>query len=112
MVGPCEAIPTGYAPHDPSTVGPVGLGKLLVLVDEGPGQCLRDAQRAYGKLLKGSFILQAGTYQLDIDVVRLAAGGGSIGSGYIRVTSVPVPAALWLFGSGIAALGWFRRRSL
>jgi hypothetical protein len=26
------------------------------------------------------------------------------------VTAVPVPAAVWLFGSGLAALGWSRRR--
>jgi hypothetical protein len=27
-----------------------------------------------------------------------------------RVTAVPVPAAVWLFGSALAGLGWFRRR--
>ena len=26
------------------------------------------------------------------------------------VTAVPVPAAVWLFGSALAGLGWFRRR--
>jgi hypothetical protein len=26
------------------------------------------------------------------------------------VTSVPIPAAVWLFGSGLGLLGWFRRR--
>jgi hypothetical protein len=28
----------------------------------------------------------------------------------IVVTNVPVPAAVWLFGSALAGLGWFRRR--
>ena len=30
----------------------------------------------------------------------------------INVAAVPVPAAVWLFGSGLGLLGWFRRRQL
>jgi hypothetical protein len=29
----------------------------------------------------------------------------------IRTSTVPVPAAVWLFGSALAGLGWFRRRA-
>jgi hypothetical protein len=29
----------------------------------------------------------------------------------IVVTAVPIPAAVWLFGSGLAGLGWFRRKT-
>jgi hypothetical protein len=29
----------------------------------------------------------------------------------ITVSAVPVPAAVWLFGSALAGLGWFRRRT-
>jgi T5SS/PEP-CTERM-associated repeat protein len=32
------------------------------------------------------------------------------GTDRLRITAVPIPAAVWLFGSGLAMLGWFRRR--
>jgi hypothetical protein len=39
-------------------------------------------------------------------------GAGEVTSAYFGGTTVvPVPAAVWLFGSGLAALGWMRRRS-
>ena len=28
----------------------------------------------------------------------------------VTLTAVPIPAAVWLFGSGLGILGWFRRR--
>jgi len=37
-------------------------------------------------------------------------GDRRIDSGYIYGTVVPIPAAAWLFGSGLLALGWVRRR--
>ncbi len=40
---------------------------------------------------------------------NLPAFSGAVG---IDVNVVPVPAAVWLFGSGIGLLGWLRRRSL
>jgi len=65
---------------------------------------------ADGRLSNGSIFLAEGTYQLDLELTRNATGFTS-GGGYIRVTSVPVPAAVWLFGSGLSLLGWFRRKS-
>jgi hypothetical protein len=45
-------------------------------------------------------------------VFGASVGGGlnSVGLDNIVVTSVPVPAAVWLFGSGLGLLGWMRRR--
>jgi hypothetical protein len=34
----------------------------------------------------------------------------AIGFDNVVVTVVPIPAAVWLFGSALAGLGWFRRR--
>jgi hypothetical protein len=37
-------------------------------------------------------------------------GGGAIEIDNINVSAVPVPAAVWLFGSALAGLGWMRRK--
>jgi hypothetical protein len=37
-------------------------------------------------------------------------GGGAIQLDNIAVSAVPVPAAVWLFGSALAGLGWLRRK--
>ncbi len=36
----------------------------------------------------------------------------SIATGFYSVATVPVPAAVWLFGSAIGLLGWMRRKTL
>ena len=46
---------------------------------------------------------------------RKIVGFEVIGSGiyddFVVGTAVPVPAAVWLFGSALAGLGWFRRKT-
>jgi hypothetical protein len=37
-------------------------------------------------------------------------GGATIEIDNVVVSAVPIPAAVWLFGSGLGLLGWFRRR--
>lgn len=71
-------------------------------------------------------ILEIGEYYGDEDIISLIGNGGlqnitqaEFWSEYapyapvylddIVVSAVPVPAAVWLFGSALAALGWLRR---
>ena len=62
-------------------------------------------------LSKGSLYLGPGTYNLDINVVRVASGV-TYGSGYIRATNVPEPATILMLGAGILGLGLFQYRKL
>jgi len=44
------------------------------------------------------------------DISSLVANGSPSFGTYLVRTTVPVPAAVWLFGSALAGLGWFRRK--
>jgi len=46
----------------------------------------------------------------DIQDVTMT-GYGATGDIWVSVEVVPVPAAIWLFGSGLGLLGWLRRRT-
>lgn len=54
--------------------------------------------------------LSAGTYVLEIRGNVVGSAGGSY-SGVLNVSSVPVPGALWLFGSAVGAMVTMRRRA-
>ena len=54
---------------------------------------------------------------LNLESVRFFAQGNGFGFGYgeieldnVVVSAVPIPAAVWLFGSALAGLGWLRKR--
>jgi len=47
---------------------------------------------------------QTGQYSID-------DGAGRIGPGSVTASAVPVPAAVWLFGSALGLLAWIRRRA-
>jgi hypothetical protein len=54
---------------------------------------------------------------LNLERVIFEAEGDGFGPGFGRIevdnlqlTAVPVPAAVWLFGSALAGLGWMRRK--
>lgn len=59
-------------------------------------------------VLPGS-LLGAGTYVLEVRGKVVGAAGGSY-SGVLNLAPVPVPAAAWLFGSGVVGLLATRRR--
>ena len=48
----------------------------------------------------------------DLDSVVFSDGGVAVAPAItnIQLTAVPIPAAVWLFGSALAGLGWLRRR--
>jgi hypothetical protein len=97
------ALPLGYVPG--STVG-IGC----------PGGCVA----AWGTTVAAANVtytvlnpitLGPGSYVLQIRGDATGAFGGSY-SGVLNLTAVPVPAALWLFGSAVGGLGLLRRRNL
>jgi len=55
---------------------------------------------------------------LNLQLVTFAAEGDNSGFAYltavqidnINVSEVPIPAAVWLFGSALAGLGWLSRK--
>jgi hypothetical protein len=63
----------------------------------------------------GDEILGSGVFGMDFQSSHPDAestlGHSAFGTYLVRTTAVPVPAAVWLFGSALAGLGWFRRKS-
>jgi hypothetical protein len=46
----------------------------------------------------------------SVDVIAPSPYGNNIDN-IVMTTAVPIPAAVWLFGSALAGLGWFRRQA-
>jgi len=62
-----------------------------------------------------AYVLAAGDYEIDMAINGQAYGAnGSSGEyiSFIGITVVPIPAAVWLFGSALFGLGWLRRRQI
>src|SRR5689334_17133028 len=57
-----------------------------------------------------STTLSAGTYVLEVRGNVVGAAGGSY-SGVLNIAAVPVPGAVWLFGSALAGLVSVRRKA-
>jgi hypothetical protein len=87
----------------------------------------------YYELYDDNVLVQSGNYFIEDEFFYLGFSGGgfdtvllkngeysgqSIGDGSynalaidnVELSAVPIPAAVWLFGSGLGLLGWFRRR--
>jgi hypothetical protein len=69
-----------------------------------------DIQLYGGQMYWSSYL--AGTIsRADLDGTNMEVlYTGLDGPKGIAISAVPIPAAVWLFGSGLAALGWMRRR--
>jgi hypothetical protein len=75
----------------------------------------------FGGLPAGSFsdliALDAGTYEMTLSLGVNSYANENMGvvtaspTMNFNVTAVPIPAAVWLFGSALAGLGWFRRKT-
>ena len=46
----------------------------------------------------------------NLEYVKIQSWAGDVAIDNISANIVPVPAAVWLFGSGLGLLGWIRRR--
>jgi hypothetical protein len=59
-----------------------------------------------------NFVLGSGWTNLQSLTVRSGSNGNvAIAMDNIQVSTVPIPAAVWLFASGLGLLGWMRRRA-
>jgi len=97
------------------------LGNRLVGVDNISGMlmggtlaapvALATTQTTAGVALSYAGLLGAGNYMLTFagDVPASYTGGGSL-TGSVSIAAVPVPAAIWLFGSAMVGFIGFRRR--
>ncbi|MGI9341666.1 MAG: VPLPA-CTERM sorting domain-containing protein [Gammaproteobacteria bacterium] len=61
-------------------------------------------------------IAPAGTAEVQAFLLHIQTGdpccsGGSLFWDDVSLTAVPVPAAVWLFGSALGILGWMRRKT-
>lgn len=106
--------------------GPVGLGRInltnAILAGANPGATkLEDSQNLMFSYLGTSVpgFITAPTYaSFDPNAlgeynfgISVGQAGWGVENVRMDVQVVPVPAAVWLFGSALGALGWMRRRT-
>jgi hypothetical protein len=77
-----------------------------------PGRDLYSGPTYGSKYYMGTIDLSTGLGEVDyLKVVTEDGGSYTPGVNLAYLTAVPVPAAVWLFASALAGLGWLRRRN-
>jgi hypothetical protein len=97
------ALPSGYTGGSSALGSCVSLGGCLAVW----GTTVAAANVTYTVL--NPILLGPGSYVLQIRGDATGAFGGSY-SGVLNLTAIPVPAAVWLFGSALGGLGLLKRR--
>jgi hypothetical protein len=62
-----------------------------------------------------SLMLSVGTYDISLRSEAVTNLGGLASLDFdnaLTVSAVPIPAAVWLFGSALAGLGWLRQKQI
>jgi hypothetical protein len=81
----------------------------------GPhGEPFNASSLDYGELPEGFFTEESFVYHdghKDTYTVTSEYVGGGYDIAFAGIHTVPIPAAIWLFGSGLGLMGWFRRRT-
>ena len=109
----------GTIGNETGTVSFAGGSGNTMLIDLLGGQSLTDADDTSGGGASLTFSVGSLTdfdfLSSDFSSYFLSFDDATSSSVYgewdtVQLTAVPVPAAVWLFGSGLAMLGWVRRR--
>jgi hypothetical protein len=95
-----------------------GLGVNEIFADSAGNQAYQLLPQDGGEitdwtLMEVSGVAPAGTVEAQILLLHIAIGGSGaifLDDASLTVTPIPVPAAVWLFGSALGLLGFVRRR--
>ena len=84
-----------------------GASNYMNIAGYRDGQLLHDVRLVVSGFIQGHYL-----NWFDLDTVvfyKTTNAPNSIGIDNLEVTAVPIPAAVWLFASGLGLLGWLRR---
>jgi len=97
------AIPFPAPGENPITVTGYYASGNSVSVDLAPGSGSNWANYTFGAGWQNLYSVDFGS--------SLGGGPNAVGLDNIVVSTVPIPAAAWLFGSALLGLGWVRKRA-
>ena len=85
-------------------IGSFGVGDVFGLATAGDGLL-------YGAAGTNIYLINTGTGAASMVSSYGGQGVGSAFGATYYVNAIPIPGAVWLFGSALAGLGWLRRRT-